>query len=99
MSEVLKFIKKFQNPGTIDTFTKGCCYWFAFILDERFNWDAPCSGIMYNSIDNHFATWINGKLYDITGEIKLTDEWEEWDKFMCKDELLTERIFRDCIEF
>lgn len=97
--EVLNFIKRFQNEGTIKTFTEGCCYWFAFILDDRFNYDVPESGIMYNPIENHFATWINGKLYDITGEIPFTNVWEEWFQYEGKDKLESERIIRDCIEF
>ena len=37
--EILNFIKRFQNEGTIKAFTEGCCYWFAKILDDRFNFD------------------------------------------------------------
>lgn len=103
--EVINFIKRFQNEGTIKTFTQGCCYWFAKILDERFNCNDIYDlerNIYYNGIDNHFATLIDNHLYDITGDlgnIKDLFEWERWYDFMEKDYLLTERIFRDCINF
>lgn len=97
--EILYFIKKFQNEGTIKTFTEGCCFWFAKILNERFCFDSLEECIMYHPIDNHFATWIDGRLYDITGEIPLTPEWQWWHEYMFEDELVTERIFRDCIDF
>ncbi len=100
--EILYFISHFQNPGTIETFTHGCCYWFADILDNRFNAFEYESGIWYNSINNHFATMIftneGPKLFDITGELQITDEWESWWNFMFKDSLLTERIINDCID-
>lgn len=100
--EISYFLSHFQNEGTIKTFTTGCCYWFAKILDERFNSDEYESGIWYNSLDNHFATMIytneGPALYDITGEIPITDNWEPWFDFMFKDDLLTERIIKDCID-
>ena len=103
--EILNFIKRFQNEGTIKTFTQGCCYWFAKIRDGRFNCDDIYNlehNIYYNEIDNHFATLIDDHLYDITGDlgnIKDLSKWERWYDFMEKDSLLTERIYRDCIDF
>ena len=95
---VIDFIKNFQNEGTIKTFTEGCCYWFAKILDERFNYHLPESGIMYNNIYNHFSTLIDGRLYDITGEIEFTRDWVSWNYFIENDDkLVVSRIFRDCI--
>ena len=90
--EVIKFVEHFQNLGTIDIFTNGCCYWFARILNERF-----LGLIMYNPIDNHFATLVNAKLYDITGEIPWTDEWKEWREYEKLDPLETKRIYKYCI--
>lgn len=102
MNEVLTFIKRFQNEGTVKTFTEGCCYWFAKILDERFNSFEYESGIWYNGIDNHFATLIGTHLYDITGDlgdIKDLSGWNNWTYYMYIDELETERIFKYCINF
>ena len=94
--EVLVFISKFQNEGTIKTFTEGCCYWFARILKERFH-----GIIMYNSVDNHFASLIDTHLYDITGnisdKIEICDSWYEWDEYKKLDSLETERIYKYCI--
>lgn len=45
---VLGFIKHFK--GSEDVFLYGCCYWFAFILQERFG-----GTMMYEPIENHFV--------------------------------------------
>jgi len=102
-SEILNFIKRFQNEGTVKTFTEGCCYWFAKILDERFNEFDYEPQICYNPKENHFATLINFRLYDITGdlgEMKDLPDWKYWDKYQYKeDEKVVERLYRDCINF
>ena len=101
--EILNFIKRFQNEGTVKTFTEGCCYWFAKILDERFNEFDYEPQICYNPKENHFATLINFHLYDITGdlgEMKDLPDWKYWDKYQYKeDEKVFERLYRDCINF
>lgn len=61
-NKIKEFIDNFH--GAENVFLNGCCYWFAFILAERFGGD-----ICYNQPDGHFATLIDGKVYDITGEI------------------------------
>lgn len=101
--EILNFIKRFQNEGTIKTFTEGCCYWFAKILDERFNFAEPECGIFYNEKENHFATMIDLNLYDITGDlgdIRNLLDWVSWEDYQyAGDELVVERLYRDCIDF
>lgn len=93
-TEVLNFIERFQTKDTIEVFTKGCCYWFARILEERFG------GCMYyNPIANHFATSIQGCLYDITGKIKTTKEWVLWFCYELDEPLDSERINKNCINF
>ena len=91
-NEVIQFIKCFQNDNTIKTFTEGCCYWFAHILKYRF-WGT----IMYEPVLNHFATLIDGHLFDITGELNDKNDWQEWDEFKKIDELETKRIYKYCI--
>lgn len=105
-SAILNFIKRFQNEGTIKTFTQGCCYWFAKILDERFNSFEHESGIWYNEIDNHFATLIDLHLYDITGDLgyivnnQELENWCSWEDYLVAgDELNANRVIRDCIDF
>lgn len=94
-TEVLGFIKHFQNPGTIATFTEGCCYWFARILCERFRNDSPI--MMYDPVMNHFAALIRGHIYDVTGEI-YEEGFVVWDEYEKLDELESGRIERYCIK-
>jgi len=79
-----EFIKDFKSFGTsneiVECFTKGYCYWFAFILKNRF----PKGEIYYNAM-NHFVLKYNNRLYDITGDC--TDNWDNeflmhWDSFV-----------------
>lgn len=95
--EVRAFISRFTNNGkskeVIDAFSYGCCYWFAHILRARFDGD-----IVYDEIENHFATWINGRIYDITGDITGKYEMLPWVGYDY-DESLRNRIVRDCIDF
>ena len=52
---------------------------------------------MYDLVDNHFATLIDGRLYDITGDVTeryLMIPWEEY-----ADEWHKSRIIRQCINF
>lgn len=97
MNEVLDFISRFTNKGrkqeVIESFTCGCCYWFAHILCNRF----PNAIMMYDLIDNHFVTLINGRLYDITGDVTGQYKVIVWDDY--DDELHKQRIVNDCINF
>ena len=101
---VMRFIARFTNNGkrqeVIDTFSCGCCYWFADIMWNRFTFDAEECTVLYDPIINHWACQIDGIVYDITGVIT-SDEyrWEPWFEFQYKDELLTKRLYRDCINF
>lgn len=101
---ILNFIARFTNNGNrqevIDTFSCGCCYWFADILWNRFCLDAEECTVLYDPVINHWACQINGTVYDITG-IVTSDEyhWESWVEFQYEDELLTKRLYRDCINF
>lgn len=97
--DILDFIKNFQNEGTIKTFTEGCCFWFALILDE---W-CKClpvrtqHRIMYNQVDGHFACEINCDLYDITGRLDYNDNWVPWADWYMSEPSYREVVVRDCI--
>lgn len=95
-SKILNFIKKFQNKETIKVFTQGCCYWFAVILDKRFNIGFG-DNIMIDYIVNHFGCKIDNKVYDITGDVTDKYNWEYWNH--CTDDDLQKCIIRDCINF
>jgi hypothetical protein len=52
---------------------------------------------MYDQVANHFVAEIDGRLYDITGDVTDTYKAEPWDDL--DDDLLRARIVRDCIMF
>lgn len=96
--EVRRFIQKFQTPDTKHLFTSGLCYWFAHILYTRFTMSHKQPEIWYNEVSGHFATMINKKLYDITGEIKdKDDKWIKWDEFALKEPSYAAEVIKDCI--
>ncbi len=101
MSEkVLRFIDRFTMGGkrqqVVDAFTCGCCYWFARILYERFRLYGA-SEIVYDQVENHFGCRIDGRVYDICGDVTEQYDWDSWP--IQGDPSHTNRILRDCIEF
>lgn len=95
-SEILSFINGIYNDGTRRVFTEGYCYWFAYILVERFRRYASAC-IMYNQVLGHFAASINNVLYDITGKIEDTEGWEKWDEWRKNEPVYRKVVERDCI--
>lgn len=94
VSAIEHFLARFHLADDVDTvFTNGCCYWFAVILHCRF----PDSTLMYDQVENHFVTQIQGRLYDITGDVTEKYQVKPWDAL--DDGLLKKRIIRDCILF
>lgn len=94
MNKIIQFIQKFNKSKDIQTlFTCGCCYWFAYILCERF----AEAKIMYDPIANHFVAGIKNRLYDITGDVTDKYKVQEWNSF--SDEAERQRIIDYCIEF
>ena len=93
------FIHQFNAFGddVRKCFSYGMCYHFALILHIRFR-DEDAQKL-YDPINGHFAVRINGRIYDITGDI--TDEtiytWAEWKDLYYEDPKLADRIRRDCI--
>lgn len=93
---ILQFINNFKrlHPQEIeDSFLCGNCYWFAKILEIRFNGE-----ICYLPIENHFITKIENKYYDISGELtEFSEKVYLWEDYMKIDELETGRIIKYCI--
>ena len=91
---ILRFIKKFSDFGNqvVECFTKGNCFWFAMVLAMEF-----AGEIYYDPIVGHFATTINGVMYDITGVVKNTSDFVSLEEIR-KDELLCARLRRDCVD-
>ena len=91
---ILQFIKKFSDFGNqvVECFTKGNCFWFAMVLAMEF-----AGEIYYDPIVGHFATMIDGVLYDITGVVENTSDFVSLEEIR-KDELLWARLKRDCVD-
>ncbi len=91
--EIIDFIEKRfpKDSNWID----GNCYYFALILKDRF----PEGKILYDTIDGHFVTEIDGVNYDWSGVVSTRDYhyYVEWDKFDEYDTLQRDRIIKDCI--
>ena len=103
---ILNFIDRFTSKGkrqeVIDCFQNGCCYWFAYILSERFiDPSLTKSMIYYDEINNHFGYYDqeSNRIYDITGDVTNKYDWEPWEEVVDRDLLHVKRIVRDCINF
>lgn len=77
MSNILEFIKIFDSPSNKILFTECACYWFSEILHQRFS----NSVIVYNPHLVHFATKINGRVYDINGIVEDDEDYVEWERY------------------
>ena len=93
---VLAFIHHFQNDGTKNVFTSGCCYWFARILYERFKSEYDLVKIMYDPVANHWVTQIVNRLYDITGDVTSQYHVIDWDDY--SDTIHKARLTKQCIK-
>lgn len=97
---ILNFIKQFRDfgPQVVDCFSNGMCYQFMTILRKRFG--PFCTTPVYDETLNHFATEIDGRIYDITGDITDNQEyhWKRWTTVVAEDYRRSEIIRRDCID-
>ena len=91
---ILRFIKKFSDFGNqvVECFTKGNCFLFAMVFAIEFAVE-----IYYDPIVGHFATMIDGVLYDITGVVENTSYFVSVEEIR-RDELLWARLQRDCVD-
>lgn len=114
-SDIEKFIAKFNegNQDIINFFMNGKCYWFAKVLQERFD----SGNILYNEIDGHFvyyypASWEDENygvnLYDIRGRMKFNNKGElleymrkciNFEYMKSVDKSHYDRLIRDCVNF
>ena len=106
--DVLCFIGRFTTTadGTgyrqevIEAFTRGGCYWFAFILCNRFMLDYYEAEIVIDPTASHFGCRIGGKMvFDVTGEVTNKYKWVPWGKFAEKNGNQQKRIIEQCIMF
>ena len=108
MNKVESFIAQMKGmfPEELETvFYRGYCYWFAFILAERFK-----GTIWFNSKIVHFATMIDNELYDIYGKVRLgicpitgledcsENYWTTWTEFQLDHQEAVKSIVSSCIK-
>jgi len=93
MKEILSFIQVFQSPSNERLFHDCACYWFAHILQSRFT----DSHIVYDPHQVHFATEINGTIYDISGRVELDEDYVYWEDYASTSSD-TDMIVEYCIE-
>ena len=78
MKKVYDFLSKFQTSTDMnDVFNGDCSYWFAVILFFRFIRDK--AEIVYDEKINHFATKIEDRVYDISGDVTDNGIWIPWE--------------------
>ena len=95
---ILNYIKQFRDfgPEIVNLFSNGMCWQFSIILRDRFGYYNP---IAYDPVANHFALWIDDRIYDITGDITDDPQYKFvfWDTYKFQDTKEMQRIYRDCI--
>ena len=95
-TDVLYFIDKFKfihQKEVEELFLCGDCYYFAIILKSRF----PNAKILYDQVVGHFITDINGRQYDILGDV--TDKYTNTISYDEMPDIEKSRLIRDCVEF
>lgn len=93
IEEFIRVFKKgFNEDELIKVFTQGNCYHFAVILDDIYD-----GNIMYDEINGHFMFKYEDSYYDIRGEVKNVEHIQYLWKIRKNDELLYQRILRDCV--
>ena len=79
---IIKFLKelKYSHESMSKIFTEGSCFRLCLILKTIY----PNAQPLYSKIDGHWITEIDGKFYDIHGEINRRfvenhayEKWEE----------------------
>ena len=106
--KVIKFLdgmKEVFDEEIKFVFYRGYCYWLAHILATRFDGE-----IWFNPHIVHFAARINGKLYDVYGEVRLgfspvtgqedhsEDQWCNWDLYQEYYQETVPSIVSSCIK-
>ena len=93
--KVLNFFEDFKKEDVNaleNTFSYGYCYWFAFILMNRFNGE-----LYYLPIENHFITKINNSFYDIKGLQSAPSTSYKWEDYKLMEPLDASRVEKYCI--
>lgn len=84
MKFISRITNKWNNKGVIEAFSSENSFWFASILFRRFLRDG--AKIMFDTENLKFSTMINGRLYDITGEINVSESLVGWIEYSKSNE-------------
>lgn len=92
-NEVLDFIERRWHSQD-SNWLNGNCYWFAFILCERF----PYLEIYYLPIQGHFVAGVatENRYYDWTGAVAPDERPVRLGDILVEDALWYDRLMRDC---
>lgn len=97
-STIIDFIDKFREDSrVIIFFQKKFSYYFATILNERFN---KAGMIMFLPEKKRFFCKLFGKVYDITGEIvdeEILSKLILWDLYVMKYDKEANEVIEECI--
>lgn len=91
-------IQKVYDRPIKEVFTQGFCYWFAYILNQKYK-----GNIQYLPLDNHyvFFDYISDRYYDITGNVSesvLQKPCVNWDDYRKLDIVHAKRLQNNCID-
>ena len=89
--EVLEFITRRWECCDAN-WMNGNCYWFAFILCERFKY----LKLYYEYVIGHFLAGANGCYYDWNGKYVEIDHIIPFDELKEKDPIWANRILKNC---
>jgi len=108
--EIIHFIKQFSAAK--ETFLHGCCFWFAWILRERFNNRGYLVDIYHEPIENHFVArfykYAEGRFtcmprfYDVRGDVTsiyMSRNLEDALRLPEVDAAYYRHLMRDCRDF
>ena len=99
--EITDFIRHFlqENDEVQASFLYGNCYWFAKILEQRFERQYHCGGLYYNQVCNHFAVCLEGELFDALGILGPNTKpgWVPWWHYKIVEPSDSYRVVRDCV--
>jgi hypothetical protein len=93
------FINNFKKDSEVFEnieylFTNGYCYHFAVILKDLFHGE-----IAHDFVDNHFMLKLDGKYFDITGEVfpneRCVELFDEIDDYIYKERLIKQCVYKE----
>jgi len=96
LNEIEQFIHdfRFQDEKVLTRiFTKDYCFHFAAILKAVFQ----DGDIFYDVIPGHFVFELDGKFYDVTGEVDPNKILVPFDQLEFYDELVYKRVIKNCV--